>query len=170
MTVIREREDRDLGACSLLVRAAHFQDGYPARLPDDPGVFLWSHQAIAGWVAELDGQVVGHVALHNSSSRPVIELACQATRLPASSFGVVARLVVSPTARHVGIGQALLTTAVAHARSRGLVPILDVRKEATAAIRLYEAAGWISLGQITVTFEDGLTLDELVYLSPTAPA
>jgi hypothetical protein len=38
-------------------------DGCPAYLPDDIRRFVASPPAYAAWVAEVGGQVVGHVAL-----------------------------------------------------------------------------------------------------------
>jgi hypothetical protein len=45
-------------------------DGYPAYLPGtDLHRFLTMPASVAAWVAEVDGSVVGHVAL-NSESHP----------------------------------------------------------------------------------------------------
>ncbi len=56
--------------------------------------------------------------------------------------------------------------AAADAAARGLHPVLDVDTGLTAAIALYESAGWTRAGEITVRFRDGNTLNEYVYLGP----
>lgn len=163
---VRDRRNTDVDACGELLRITHHQDGYPARLPDDPCDFVRSRDAFGAWVATRGGKVIGHVALHRSSSRPVMALTAERTGLPASEFGVVARLVVAPTFRGHGIGRRLLSTAASQARSRGLRPLLDVNAAQSAAVRLYERAGWTRLGEVHVAFANGLHLDEFVYLAP----
>lgn len=162
---VRDRRDTDVDACGELLRITHHH-GYPARLPDDPCDFIRSRDAIDAWVATCGGEVIGHVALHQSSSRPVMDLAIERTGLPASDFGVVARLVVAPTVRGRGIGRCLLSTAASQARARGLRPLLDVSAAQAAAVSLYEQAGWTRLGEVHVAFANGLYLDEFVYLAP----
>jgi GNAT superfamily N-acetyltransferase len=145
----------------------HHLDGYPAYLPDGdlPG-FLVSDDALGAWVMELDGDVVGHVALHPRTSRPVLELASTSLRLPAERLAVIARLLVAPDARRRGIGRALLDVAAGEARSRGLWPVLDVLTDSAAAIALYEDCGWERAGDVRVSFRDGTTFEEAVFLGP----
>ncbi|MDA8264048.1 MAG: GNAT family N-acetyltransferase [Actinomycetota bacterium] len=164
--VVRERQDTDVDACGDLLRITHHQDGYPARLPDDPCDFIRSRDAIGAWVATCGDEVVGHVALRRSSSRPVMALAAERTGLPASDYGVVGRLVVAPAVRGHGVGRRLLSTAASQARARGLRPLLDVNAAQAAAVSLYERAGWTRLGEVHVAFANGLHLDEFVYLGP----
>jgi [ribosomal protein S18]-alanine N-acetyltransferase len=163
---VRARRGTDINACVELFRLTYDHDGYPAELPEDLHSFVRSRDAIGAWVAIRTGEVVGHVGLHRSSSRPVMDLAVEKTGLPASSFGVVARLVVTPTDRGTGIGRHLLITAASDARTRGLRPLLDVSTAYTGAINLYERSRWTRLGTVHVTFDDGFHLDEFVYLAP----
>lgn len=167
---VRARADTDLLACERLAEVVHANDGYPVYLPGDLRSFLVAPQALAAWVAVHGGEVVGHVALHNGSSRAVIDLAVEATGLPAPRLGVVARLLVSPRVRRAGIGRSLLDVAAGHAARLGLQPILDVVDLHEAAIRLYENNGWTCIGRVTVTFGRGVPIDELVYLGPGIPA
>ena len=60
----------------------------------------------------------------------------------------------------------LLDAATGAAAARGLHPVLDVDTELSAAIALYESAGWTRAGQVTVRFRDGNILNEYVYLGP----
>ena len=163
---MRARADTDLLACERLAEVVHANDGYPVYLPGDLRSFLAAPQARAAWVAVHGEEVVGHVALHTGSSRAVIDLAVEATGLPAARLGVVARLLVSPRVRRAGIGRSLLDVAAGHAARLGLQPVLDVVDRHEAAIRLYENSGWTCAGRVTVTFGRGLPIDELVFLGP----
>jgi GNAT superfamily N-acetyltransferase len=168
--LVRERAEADLPGCVELARQVHEQDGYPHYLPGDLHGFLVRPDAYGAWVAERDGRIAGHVALHPRSSPPVMALASAAAGQPADRLGVIARLLVAPATRRAGAGRALLEHAQREALTRGLWPVLDVAADLTGAIRLYESCGWVRAGAVTVTFRDGNSLDELVYLAPRPPA
>jgi GNAT superfamily N-acetyltransferase len=163
---VRGRTEEDLDACVEMARAVHQLDGYPVYLPTDLRRFLASPDAYAAWVADGGGEVLGHVALHRRSTDAVMAKADEVLGLPATRIGVVARLLVAPTARRAGIGQALLDVATQEARSRGLSPVLDVGTELRGAIALYESCGWTRVGEVTSDIGDGLSVDEYVYLPP----
>jgi GNAT superfamily N-acetyltransferase len=165
--IVRERTDSDLDDCVEVAQIVHEKDGYPVYLPTDLRSFLFSPQAVAAWVAEIEKNVVGHVALHRRSTDAVMHLATDVTGLPADRFGVVARLLVAPEARRHGVGRALLQTAAEDATSRGLRPMLDVVSQHVAAVRLYEDAGWIRAGEVVGLF-GGVEVHELVYLGPSS--
>ncbi len=93
-------------------------------------------------------------------------LAGQYVQRPSNGLGVVARLLVSPQSRRVGVGRSLLNKASEECVSRGLWPILDVVTSHRSAIKLYEASGWVCAGEVTSRFGDGTSLDEFVYLGP----
>ena len=165
--MIRSRREEDLATCLALAAAVHDLDGYPPRHPGgDFKRFLISSDALGAWVAESEAGLAGHVALHFRSSTPVMELASSKLGLPAEQLGVVARLFVDPARRRGGVGHALLETAAAEARRRGLRPILDVSVALPKAVALYESAGWRRLGQVEVRFGSGDTLVEYVYSAP----
>jgi GNAT superfamily N-acetyltransferase len=164
--LIRPRTDGDIAACIELLREVHALDGYPRYLPGDPEAFLIQPDAYRCWVAELDGAIVGHVALARSTSEAAMKIASDALGRPEESLGVIARLFVSSRARRTGAGQRLLAAAAAEAAARGLWPVLDVVTEAAAAIALYERSGWTRAGTATIRFGGGRTLDEHVYLGP----
>ena len=127
--LVRVRIDDDLDACERLVRAVHNHDGYPRRLPRDLRGFIVWHSLVCAWVAEADGAIVGHVALHAAAAPEIMAFARRVTAQTPDQFGVVARLLVSPLARRTGLGRRLLLTAVENARERGLMPILEVTAE-----------------------------------------
>ncbi len=87
--VVRKRRNADLDACGELLRTTHHEDGYPARLPDDLRDFIRSRDAVDAWVATRAGTLTGHVALHGSSSQPVMALAVESGTRSASSAATV---------------------------------------------------------------------------------
>ncbi len=165
---VRVRREDDLDSCERLARVVHAVDGYPPRLADDLRHFVAARGAIGAWVAESDGNIVGHVALQRTSSEVVMALASQATRRPPDRLCVVARLLVAPTDRGRGLGGHLLATAAEAGLARGLWPILDVASHFEPAIRLYAKSGWACAGQVTVHLPRSEPLDEVVYIAPAA--
>lgn len=163
---LRVRRASDLDACEHLAHVVHAVDGYPPRCADDLRVFVSAADALGAWVAQSEKGIVGHVALHPRSSRAVMALGSAATGRPPEQLCVVARLFVSPTERKAGIGSSLLTLAADAGLARGLWPVLDVATHLNNAIRLYERAGWMCAGQVTVDFHNEAPLEELVYIGP----
>jgi GNAT superfamily N-acetyltransferase len=163
---VRERTSADLSDCVELARVVHVNDGYPVYLPEDLRSFMAVPDAIGVWVADQADEVVGHVALRPDSSSAVMTLAEEATGLPAAKLGVIARLLVSPVARRMGVGRSLLEAAANQAAQLGLWPILDVVVQHEAAIRLYEEAGWTRAGIVTVTLGRNVPIEEIVFLGP----
>jgi GNAT superfamily N-acetyltransferase len=164
--VIRRRTEADLPACEHLVRVVYELDGYPGHWPTDQRAFLAQPDALAAWVALVDGEIVGHAALLPDSSDASMDLAMAATGLPVEALGFVSRLFVSPDARRSGVGRTLLGTAEAFARGLGLRPVLDVVTRFQNAIDLYESSGWTRAGVVTAHIPGGVTLEEFVYLAP----
>lgn len=159
---IRPRTNADIDALVEIASEVRRRDGYPGE-GTDLRSFLTSRDALAAWVALVDGAIAGHVALH-PQSLPVVMDAASAVADPP--FGVVARLLVAPTARRGGVGRALLDVAADDARRRALRPILDVVTVYAPAVALYEAAGWSNAGEVTMRFGAGYTLQSYVFVSP----
>ncbi len=162
--LIRARTEDDLGQCEVLAEALHKVDGYPGRRPADMRGFLAPPKELAAWVAEADGAVVGHVGLHASCTPATTGVLRQAMGLEDDQLGVVARLFVSPAVRRQGIGRRLLRTATEEARSRGLVPVLEVVTWLQPAVSMYEALGWARAGTAAFRFPDGTDLPMFVYV------
>ncbi|MER6784547.1 GNAT family N-acetyltransferase [Streptomyces sp. NPDC000658] len=144
--VVRPRRPADLDACVAALALVHEHSGYPVDWPERPAAWLTPAALLAGWTAELDGRVVGHVALCAAEEGdPAAALWNERPGRPAPA--VVSRLFVSPAARGHGIGAALLERAVEGARSRGMHPVLDV-VAADPAAAFYERLGWHGLGAV----------------------
>src|SRR5437868_2371962 len=60
---VRRRQQADLPEAAAALVDVHRNDGYPVEGVEDPVAWLLSPDQIAAWVAELDGRIVGHVAL-----------------------------------------------------------------------------------------------------------
>ncbi|MFC7360893.1 GNAT family N-acetyltransferase [Nocardioides astragali] len=163
---IRPKADSDGPGCLALLLEVHRTDGYPRYLPDDAPRFITPPYESAAWVAEEDGEIVGHVGVHEAAGDPILDAAQRATGLGAEQLAVIARLLVAPLTRRTGLGQALLETATSHARMRGRRAVLDVVQDAAAPIALYEANGWTRLEPLSLEVTDRNSLDLWVYLGP----
>jgi GNAT superfamily N-acetyltransferase len=151
--------------CVRLGSVVHERDGYPAYLATDMRTFLMASDAVAAWVAEHEGRVIGHVALHRRTIPDVMAIASAALDVATDQLGVIARLLVDPKARQMGVGRLLLEAAAREARLRWLRPILDVCSRFGPAIALYERSGWVRAGQVDLVFGD-MEIEEIVYLGP----
>lgn len=165
---IRDRREDDLEELVCLAARVHEADNYPIFLPGgDYARFLTRPRPLAAWVAVREGELVGHVALNDATSRPVMNLVeVRGTPLPAV---YVARLLVDPRSRRRGVGRQLLEHARHAAIEAGRAPYLDVVDAPTAspAISLYRDAGWEEVGR--VSFElIGDEIEEVVFGGPLA--
>lgn len=81
--------------------------------------------------AERDGQTVGYVG-------------CQTVL----DEGYITNVAVSPDCRRHGIGRALIEELASRARAQGLSFVtLEVRASNTPAMKLYEGAGFVRVGE-----------------------
>lgn len=78
---------------------------------------------------------------------------------------MIARLLVSPSARRQHVERQLLDHATGAARQAGLVAVLDVVSTSSAAINLYESAEWFRLGAVAFQLTDGRTVEEIVFVA-----
>lgn len=163
---VRARRQSDVDPLLEMAQLVKRLDGYPPRGPVDLERFMVPPEQLAAWVAEIDTTVVGHVALHATGANDTVNLAARHTGRRAEELAVVARVLVSPTARRIGVGHALLDTAVNGAHERGQVPILEVAVHFDAAIGLYESCGWDRIGEVTIQFAQEPSLQRYVYVGP----
>ncbi len=163
--LIRSRVDADRPACAALLELTYTRDGYP-RYRHDWDEFLSPPSETAAWVAELDGEVVGHVSVHESGHEVISAVAAEATGRPPTEFAVLARLMISPQARGHGLAARLIELVADHAAERGRHLILDVLRDATGAIAVYERLGWRRLGPAIRPTPGRPDIDLWVYLAP----
>jgi GNAT superfamily N-acetyltransferase len=164
--LIRRKTREDEAQCLDLLMQVHESDGYPLYVPEDVPAFITPEYELAAWVAELDGRIVGHAALHRASVDPTLAAAQRATGLPAERLAVVSRLFTAPALRRAGIGRALLRYATGQAASQGQRAVLDVGQTLTAPVALYESEGWERVESLEFPVAANAVLDLWVYVSP----
>ena len=164
---IRARESGDLPALVALTARVRRVDGYPVYLPnDDYQRFLSQPAALTAFVAIQDGAVIGHVAVTSSTSRAAMQVFDSVCA--GCDLGVVARLLVDPSARRAGYARALLRMATTAARADGRVPVLDVVSSSQAAIALYRSEGWSEIGEIDLELPELFGVRELLFVHRSA--
>jgi GNAT superfamily N-acetyltransferase len=163
--IIRPRAHADREAVISVATSVRDVDGYPEYLRDDDfDRFLFGHDALAAWVAECDGQIVGQVALHPRTTREAMALASACLDRAEDELAAVARLIVDPSHRRRGVARLLLDAAVAETTRLGRSPLLDVATRYSGAINLYEANGWVRVGEVVVPLPNGEDFHEFVYV------
>lgn len=166
--VIRERTDADLPGAGAALVEVHATDGYPVEGVDHAEAWLTSSALLHAWVGELDGRIVGHVAI----SRPQPDDAAVAmwTETPEGSgdnVAVLGRLFVLDAARGQSLGEKLMRAATAYARDHDLRLVLDVMAKDAAATRLYERLGWRRIGTAQHADGSGRLVPAICYVSPS---
>lgn len=151
--IIRERRNDDIPALAPVLVAVHQRDGYPVEGVADPAAWLRLDRLIGALVAELNGQMVGHVAI--TQPDPADDAARMLHELdgtPLDHIAVVSRLFVDPAARGHQIGKRLMEAAMQLAQKNQRVAVLDVMVKDEAAIRTYERLGWVQIGEFSHMF------------------
>lgn len=140
---VRLRRSRDLPTCTRLMHRAFFEGQFPAVRRGSPRDWIDGPDVLAAYVAERDGEVVGHVAVTGVGVEGPSGLRWrEITGHPTSDLAGVAQLFVRPSFRGQGIGRALVDAALADIRSRGLVPVLEVVTHSSAAPTYAYGHGW----------------------------
>lgn len=146
---IREATEGDAGAVTGLWSAAYVSEGEGGRtVPYSETDFSETLRRGQMFVAEREGTVVGIVALA-APGTPRLAIA-------QGEEAELSRLVVSASARRLGIGRALVSHCHELARHAGWGTIvLWSRSYQTAAHRLYESLGYERLPERDETDESG---------------
>lgn len=164
---IRPRRDGDIDGIVAIASRVAARDQYPIYDPPEGlAAFFTAPEMVASWVAEIDGRIVGHVALHDSATEAA--MAVVAASGPPHPPVYVSRLLADPAVRGTGVGAALLDHARHAAVDMGRVPFLEALDVpgGVPALALYRAKGWRELGQVTFELtDDGYT--DVVFAAPT---
>ena len=91
----------------------------------------------------------------------------EATGRPASELAGVSRFFVRSSVRGRGIGSALLETAVAEARERGLTPVAQLVSTSRRGVPLFDRAGWRMVAMYPCG-KRGEGLETYLYAAPPA--
>ncbi len=169
--VVRDRRETDLAPLAALLAEQQPASGYPFRwpLPFPVEDFLVRESEERAWVGELDGVVVGHVAVGRVPDDGLGELFRRATGCPDPAL--VSALVVAVAARGRGVAGALLDIAVGWARAQDRVPVLDVLPTNADAAAVYRHRGWREIGRTRFEWQPPDVPDALLMaLPPSEPA
>lgn len=135
----------------------------------DPAAWLQPPTLIRAWVAEFDGEIVGHVLITApASSDDAVQLWHKQNPQAPDGLAVLGRLFVVSTARSRTVGERLVRAAMTSASEHDLRLLLDVMDKDTAAIRLYKRLGWERIGTATHRFGDGEQVTAFCYVAPSA--
>ena len=168
-STVRPRNTADLSAAAAALVEVHRSDGYPVEGVDDPSAWLVTPHQLGAWVAELDGRIVGHVAL--SEPQPDDAAAAMWTSTPTGAgdhVAVLGRLFILPDARGHALGEQLVHAATNYGREHGRRLVLDVMTKDTAAVRLYERLGWTRIGTTVHDDGHGHDIDAVCFVGPAA--
>lgn len=167
--VIRPRVESDIPQAAAGLVEVHATDGYPVEGVSRPEEWLTPPGFIAAWIAEIEGKIVGHVAISRSNGEEAVSLWLNRSKTEPDKVAVLARLFVVPGARNRTLGENLTCAAVEYAKANGMRLVLDVMAKDTAAIRLYSRLGWMELGSAVHTFgEERQTTEARCFVSPAA--
>lgn len=156
---IRERRGSDLPRLIEVLAEQQPSSRYPFRwpLPFPVENFIARDHELAAWVAEVDGQVVGHVCVQSAAGATSgsgwdgDELGAMWSAghgRPVDELAIVAALFTSLEVRGAGVGGVLLDTAVAWMHDHNLGPCLDVIPKYSNALAVYERRGWRQIGEV----------------------
>lgn len=174
---IRPRRTEDLPALGRALIEQQPTSGYPHRdpLPMGPEDFIVRSGELAAWVAEVDGDPVGHVAISapadpattDPGDAEIVRAWLRAHGRRLHEIGEVSVFFTAATARGTGAGAALLATAVGALRERDLAPCLDVNASGASARRLYRRSGWQEIGTARPGWLSPNSPDVLLMVLPT---
>ncbi|WP_052663729.1 GNAT family N-acetyltransferase [Psychromicrobium lacuslunae] len=129
---------------------------------------LFDDRYDAAWVAEVDGVVLGHIAvmpLPLAEDQESIPLWTAATGRSAEAHTLIKRLFVDPQAQGGGIARALMATAMAHLAAAGQIGVLDTVSVAQPAMKLYQGLGWREIGRTKPSWTDE-PFDMVLFVAP----
>lgn len=144
---IRERRDEDLPALAVVLAEQQAGTQYPVRwpLPFPVEDFLVRPGEERAWVAEVDGRVVGHVAVYTLAG-DLRESFVAA--VGSEELAELAVLFVGSDVIGTGIGGRLHDTAVEWIVASGRQPVLDVVPVHDRAVEVYRHRGWQVVGEV----------------------
>lgn len=141
--VIRDRRDDDLPALAALLGRQQAETQYPHVWPFPRPIneFLKRSTELRAWVAELDGEVVGHVAITSADDDRIGRSWAAAHNADLSELRCVSVFFADITRAGQGIGSRLLQHATDEALAEGY-PVLDVVASSEGPVNLYLRRGW----------------------------
>ncbi|MFC6706716.1 GNAT family N-acetyltransferase [Flexivirga alba] len=141
--VIRERQDDDLPALAKLLERQQPQTRYPFVWPFPVPIaeFLKRPTELRAWVAEIEDEVVGHIAVESVGDDPIGRSWATAHDTKLTELRCVSVFFSDISRAGQGIGSRLLATATEFALADGY-PVLDVVAAHETPVNLYLRRGW----------------------------
>ena len=145
--IVRDRRLDDLPALVEVLTEQQPTSFYPVQWPLDIPVedFLVRPGEEHAWVAEIDGRVVGHVAVYTLGDElrgPFV------AATGTEELAELAVLFVGADVIGTGIGGRLHDTAVDWIVASGRQPVLDVVPVHAQAVEVYRHRGWREIGEV----------------------
>lgn len=167
--VIRARQDTDLSALAYLLGRQQAQTRYPFVWPFPRPVeeFLKRPTELQAWVATIDDDVVGHVALESVGDDPIGRSWAAAHNAPLSQLRCVSVFFADISRAGQGIGSRLLATATEAALAEGY-PVLDVVAAHETPVNLYLRRGWQIVETTRAPWHPELDIPILLMILPRA--
>ncbi|MEO6998079.1 MAG: GNAT family N-acetyltransferase [Terracoccus sp.] len=148
--LMRPRRDDDVPALVETLVRQQPETRYPFHWPSgrSPEDFLRRPGELEAWVAELDGAVVGHVAIQLVTADDELgNVWAAAHAAPVAALRCISVLFADRRLARRGIGSALLERATDQALAGDGAPVLDVVAEHRDARHLYLGRGWVEVGR-----------------------
>ena len=146
----RPRCERDIPVLVDLLFNQQAETNYPFNWPPahGPERFLRRPGEREAWVAEVHGEVVGHVAIQAVDDGELGRLWATAHGVEIARLRCISVLYVDRRLPRRGIGSALLARATDRAFADGGAPVLDVVADHRDAVNLYLSRGWREVGRV----------------------
>lgn len=145
----RPRRDVDIPSLIGILTRQQAETQYPFHWPPDrePERFLHRPSELEAWVAELGGNVVGHVAIQSVADDELGQMWAAGHGVPITELRCISVLYADRRLPRRGIGSALLARATQRALAEGGAPVLDVVAGHLDAVSLYLSRGWHEVGR-----------------------
>ncbi|KAI3394028.1 hypothetical protein diail_3292 [Diaporthe ilicicola] len=177
---VRRHERSDIPRLREIITAVHAKTGYPvdgpacfeAFLDPPPGQLLHAITAVllsTDSGAEGGGHRIAGQAMIMSPSPDVPNLASKVHLERGGTMenhAVLSHFFVDPSVQARGIGSKILEEATAWGRREGRRLVLIVLEKDKGAIRLYDRAGWVRVGECVFTSNRGGRYNTMAYLGP----
>ncbi|KAJ0109406.1 hypothetical protein J7T55_000331 [Diaporthe amygdali] len=176
---LRQRQRSDLPRLHDIITAVYEQTGYPVDGPscfedflDPPSdqVLYTITAVLKPTVPETENEqpIAGHAMIMSPSSG-ALNLASKVHLQRGGTMenhAVLSRFFVNPAVQARGIGSKMLEEVTAWGRRERKRLVLIVLEKDEGAIRLYDRAGWVRVGEYVFTSKWGTGYNAIAYLGP----
>jgi len=175
---VRRRTPSDIPALCTLLEKQRPVTGYPEiwPLPFPVQSFIERKNEADAWVAEIGGEVVGHIALGHvkvprDSETDVGETEARIwagayKTTDFASLRCIGVLFTDSDRPKTGIGAALVKAAIQSCRDDNTLPVLECIKEKTHNVEYYRRRGWVIVGEAIAPWFPEKRLDLVLMILP----